>query len=54
MAPRWIEDDPLDGDDGLLGEPRERARLPGVAPVLGLGSVVSMLLLVLGAIAILD
>ncbi len=54
MAHRWIEDDPLDGDDRVLVEPRERASVPGVAPVLGLGSVVSMLLLVLGAIAMVD
>lgn len=54
MAHRWIEDDPLDGEDVVLAEPRERAPGPGVTPVLGLGSVASVLLLVLGAIAMLD
>ena len=54
MAHRWIEDDPLDSEDLVLGEPEERAPGPGVTPVLGLGSVASVLLLVLGAIAMLD
>ena len=54
MAHRWIEDDPM--DDGLanLAAPSDGVRPPGVASVLGLGSMVSVLLLILSAIALVD
>jgi len=53
MTHRWIEDDPLDGDTSF-NEPSDEARVTGVAPMMGLGSAVSVLLLVLAAIAMVD
>lgn len=53
MAHRWIEDDPLDGDP-TLAEPSDEARATGVASMMGLGSALSMLLLLLAAIAMVD
>ncbi len=53
MTHRWIEDDPLDGDT-TLAQPSEEAHGTGVASMMGLGSAVSMLLLLLAAIAMVD
>lgn len=53
MAHRWIEDDPLEGDT-TLAKPSEDAGGNGVASMMGLGSAVSLLLLLLAAIAMVD
>ncbi|MCK5890207.1 MAG: hypothetical protein P1U38_03155 [Aeromicrobium sp.] len=54
MARRWIEDDPWDEVDGSLPEPSEESRAPGVAVVLGLGSVVSALAAVVAVLALIS
>ena len=54
MARRWIEDDPLDDGFTALGEPSDEPRVPGVAIVLGVGSVATLLLAVVAAIAMID
>lgn len=54
MGHQWIEDDPFDDGIVVLAEPSEELLAPGVASVMGFGSVVSLLLLVLAAIAMVD
>ncbi|MEG9225209.1 hypothetical protein [Aeromicrobium sp. Sec7.5] len=53
MGRRWIEDDPLDAGV-TLAQPADELRAPGIASVLGLGPVVSVLVLVVTVIALVD
>lgn len=54
MGHRWVEDDPFDDGDATFVDPSDESRTPGVASVLGLGSVARLLLMVLTAIALVD
>lgn len=54
MRHHWIEDDPFDGLHVPLDERADALSPSGVASVVGLGSALSVLLLVLATIALVD
>ncbi len=54
MRHHWVEDDPFDDLHVSLDERADALRPSGVASVMGLGSALSVLLMVLAAIALVD